>query len=313
MQQACWKLVIGSSLLLSAAFLAPGCGESPSGTSGGTGAGGAGGATFGSSGCRTCEKTACANELSACQGEPECAANVECENACAVAASGDVDSACAGACAKPQSGTAKTVFDAFQMCRYSGPGADCAECGRGGSGGTTTSTGTGGAPSCTPPAVLTQTCAASNEPSACNKCQYEKCCDSVEKVFGSGPAVKLKNCYLACPAGDHVCENGCFQKYPDGVPDFAGYQACVFINCAATGVCKVGTACNRCQYKECSCEYAAYYTDPEGFAIDSCIVSCPDNDVACAKDCVTKHPSAAPLFDSLAVCTGQHCVQQCGG
>ncbi len=273
-----------------------------------TSGGGAGGATFGAGACRNCERAACAAEFSACEAEPECGAFIGCENACPTALTGDVDATCVSACPSVDEGTAKTAFDALQACRYGAPGAACQECGRGGVGG---GGGAGGAGICTPPAILTQECQDENNGSECTQCQYEKCCDSVDLVFGGGPATDLGDCWLNCNTPQ--CEADCFEQFPDGIPGFAGYQACVFVNCFGTGACSSSSSCSLCQYKECSCEFASCTTNVECFAIRNCLSLCATNDTACGKECYDKHPDGQVLFDTLAICTGQRCIAQCGG
>jgi hypothetical protein len=129
-------------------------------------------------------------------------------------------------------------------------------------------------------------------------------------VFNGGPATDLANCWLNCTTPQ--CENDCYQQFPEGLPGFEGYQSCVFINCGATGACKVSDPCNVCQYQECSCEYATCMNDTECFAILGCLNTC-DKDPACGKDCVTAHPQGKEHYDTLGVCTAQRCIQQCGG
>lgn len=294
-----WKVVVAAVLLPWA--LLQGCGGGAQQTSSATGSGG--GTTFGAGACRSCEKMACGTEISACQAEPECAAYLGCEDACPSAQNGSVDAACAGACSAVTGSTAKAALDAFQSCRS---GAACAACGQGSGG----AGGGGGGGLCTPPAFLTQTCAPSNEASACIKCQYEKCCDSVDGLFGGGTPTQLKDCWLNCT--DTACEKACFDMYPSAVPAFGEYQACANVNCGAAGSCKVSSPCNKCQYEQCSCEYAACMIDAECFLTLSCFAGC-NGDPACGQACVAAHPQGKALFDTLAVCTTQKCVQQCGG
>jgi hypothetical protein len=159
--------------------------------------------------------------------------------------------------------------------------------------------------------VLNQTCAPSSQTSACIKCNYEKCCDSVKKVFDGGPATDFGNCWLACADGDYPCVSACEKKYPDGIQGFGEYFACTAVNCMATGACSA-RPCSLCADKNCQCELTNCRVDAGCFDIMECNAGCTT--VACASACTANHPQTSiDLYKTVAVCTAEKCVSVCGG
>jgi hypothetical protein len=143
------------------------------------------------------------------------------------------------------------------------------------------------------------------------KCQFEKCCDSVDAVFNdAGPTMDLANCWLDCTTPE--CEVACYEKYADGIVGFGGYEACVAVNCTAVGMCKSSSQCLICQYTQCPQELANCKTNEDCASIYPCLGTCATGDTACGKACVTKHPGGAQLYDLLGVCTAQNCIDMCG-
>ncbi len=279
-------------------------------TSSSTSSAGAGGAspTYATSCLGGCISSACKSQISACNGDPTCASYLACLDGCPVTSSGDVDPACVAQC-PPVSGLAGTdAKDAFDACRQQAAGASCAKCVGGMDGGGTG--GAGGAAACQPPAALMQQCPASTGTDACGKCQYERCCDSVNQVFNGGPATDFANCVQACT--DLACVQACATKYPNGVQGFGEYEGCAYVECSATGACATDQ-CGACSYKNCGCELASCESDPGCFLILECESYCTTT--TCAKACVTNATGAASaqLAETYAVCVSQRCITACGG
>lgn len=293
-----------SVILVGALLLGCGSNEDPTdGTSSSTAAG------YGSGGCDTCDAMACADERSTCASEPDCAAYLDCVGKCAVGADGDAETSCESSCRTGvTSPSGEAALQLLDSCRRSGAGSTCTACGRSGEG------GAGGQGTCTTPDVVTtQQCAPDTTmgDTACETCQKEHCCDSLDQVLGTGPAGKLADCWLACD--DTACENACFDQYPDGVAGFAGYQACISLECLGTGLCAQSPThqCGLCQYDErCGCEYARCITNDDCFAITRCGDACAGN-VTCAKECQDQFPDGKPLAQAFQLCLAQRCPDDC--
>ena len=273
------------------------------------GTGGSAGALFADSPCASCDRSACDAQVKSCETDPECAAFLACEGKCPVGATGDVDSACQAACALPASSAGKGKLDALGACRQSGPGSACAPCGRSMDAGTDAG-GDAGAPGCTMPSAITQSCAPATADTPCTECHLSKCCDAVSAVFDGGPGTDLTACWLDCTSAQ--CQNDCFDQFPAGVPALGGYQACVFLNCSAKGACKAPKPCSQCQFDSCGCEYASCLVNADCFRILNCFNTCAAGDVACGFDCRKKYPAGDQLYDRFAACVGQACILVCG-
>lgn len=281
---------------------------SATGASGSTGGSG-GGNFYSTSLCGTCVLKACASEQAACDAEPGCSARLECLLHCPVGANGDADPTCEQGCPGASGTAAQSASDAFEYCRTSGPGTSCAApCGD--------ALPDGGSPeTCKGNPILTQQCKPSQEPDPCYKCQFEKCCDSVDACFNGGPATDLSNCWLECMKDDIACQLACFDKYPDGVVGFGGYTACLYINCFAAGAGCVSSKqndCSTCQTTECCEELAACNTDAECYLITQCALGCKPQDSTCGGACVSTHSQGKATWAKLALCTTQKCLSKCG-
>lgn len=291
------SLAVGVSLGLLIA-----CGDSAEKPSG-AGGGGSGAQVYGGTACEECDRTACAAERAACSSEPGCASYLACLAGCTTTATGDADPACETQCASAES-PESPALTTFRACRTEGAGTTCADCPRESGAG-----GEGGGGLCTPPAFLTQQCAPYTQDSPCINCQYEKCCDSVEKLFAPGPGEDLKDCWLACD--DPTCDATCFEAFPDGVAAFAEYQACSFTQCGQPdGPCSVTGTCNACRYDECECEYAACFANTDCFLAFHCFSTCADSD--CVVSCLAQYPGKDPEYSNHQLCVSQRCGEQCG-
>lgn len=279
------------------------CGDSddPVGVGGG---GGSGGDTYAGTACDLCDRTACEMERAICSGEPGCAGYLTCLGGCVTMATGDADPACEAGCADAHSPESPALV-AFRACRTEGAGTTCSDCPREGGGG---AGGAGGL--CTPPAFVTQQCAPSTEPDPCFKCQFEKCCESIEKIFEPGPAEDLTECYLACT--DPQCDAACFAAFPDGVAAHAEFEACAFTQCGEpVGPCPIDGTCNPCILSECACEYASCLANVDCFLANQCFGWCEDT--GCVSDCLMQYPNKDPEYDAQNACRTQRCGDQCGG
>lgn len=273
-----------------------------------SGAGGGANGGYGKSLCGACVLKACAGEQAACEAEPSCSAHLECLLKCPVGADGDADPACEQACPVVSGTAAQSAGDALAFCRTAGQGASCAvTCGH--------ASADGGEPeTCKGNPILTQQCKPSQLSDPCYKCQFEKCCDSVDACFNGGPATDLTNCWLACTTDDIACELACFDQYPDGVVGFGGYSACTEVNCFAPGgACQHAqpASCLDCESTQCCEELAACDTDAECFLITQCTLGCKSQDTLCGGACFAAHPKGQAALGKLAVCDGQRCAGKC--
>jgi hypothetical protein len=297
----------GEAWILVALVAGSGCGSDAVAGGGGAGGGGDGGAgdgSFGDSLCYACLGGACGEAFAACEQDPGCAGWLSCLEACPVGEDGDADAACEAAC--PADGTATVAArDGVVACRGEVRGLSCTACGP--------AAGSGGAgggdvtPICELPAIAEQQCAEVENENDCYRCNYDACCDSADLVFG-GAAGELGDCWLECETTE--CDAACFEAYPDQVDEFAGYQACLTVNCLATDRCGTSGACALCQNHECTCELAACQADLECFLLLDCAGRC--DTPGCAQGCIDARPEGAAAFDALLVCTSQRCVDQCG-
>jgi hypothetical protein len=287
-------------LLAGLAVIAAACSSTPP-TQVASGAGGDTAHPYAASCLGKCVATTCEAQITACNGDPGCAAYLACLDACPVSAGGDADSACVAGCPAVSGSVGTAARDALDTCRTQ---AVCASCG-GGTGGTG---GAGGTCSMSP--ALTQQCPASTDPNLCHRCQYEHCCDSVQQVFGGGPATDYANCWLMCPDGDPACVDACKSAYPDGVAGFAEYRACVNFTCSGPGLCPIST-CPTCAYDHCGCEYVACQADAACSSILDCMESCAQSP-ACIEACLPSTGPGADLAKTYTVCTSQHCLDVCG-
>lgn len=264
---------------------------------------GSGGATstYATSCLGMCVSTACKAQIDACNGDPTCSLYFGCLEKCPVAASGDVDLSCVAQCPSVSGSAGTTAKNALDACREQAAGADCASCGA----------GTGGAASgCPSSPALNQQCSASTQSMPCIKCQYEHCCDSVDKVFNGGPATDFADCWQMC--NDLACVKACATQYPDGVQGFGEYDACLRVECEGPGICTTMNTCAKCAYQKCACEYAACKTDPDCFLIIECQNFCTTP--ACTKACIDNASGpGADLAKTYGVCAAQRCISECGG
>ena len=260
--------------------------------------------TYASSPCGTCVATACAAAIATCNADPTCATYLTCVDACTVTSAGDVNPTCEAACPAPSGSAGTSAQSGLDTCRKQGAGAACSECGA-------ADGGQDGATTCALGPALMQTCAASTDTNVCNKCQFEKCCDSAKKVYGSGPTKDFTDCYNAC-SGDIACVTACEKKYPTGVAGYTEFAACLDVKCLATGLCHSNSACGTCNYQMCACELALCNADPDCWHLSECVADCAS--LTCAEACAKAAPPAsAALYKTYGACTSQRCISACAG
>jgi hypothetical protein len=275
------------------------------GITGATGGGGAtAGGAYGSGLCGLCVVHACATEDIACMDDPKCVAYLACLNACPTnTADGDADPACANACLGAPDGAPRPAIDAYNACRTSGLGANCATCGIAGG-------GDAGLPNWD--WILHQQCPASTESNACYRCEDEHCCQTHADFEGDAAAQAYRTCVQGCQ-GTPSCVLECAEQGPDGVKHFAERLACVAFFCADADTCgDVPLApCLACLHQNCASQFVAVDAEPDGFLFQACASPCAASDGACFDACAAKYPGGAPLYQALGKCGQDQCATEC--
>jgi hypothetical protein len=256
--------------------------------------------SFGASACGACVAMSCAAQVTDCNADPDCAAWLACVDKCGVNAAGNADPLCESLCAPGTTTSAHAAESAFNRCRSDGPGAACAAC--------------GAKPSnCTNP-IAAQTCAPSNDPDKCFRCEDTHCCDTYAKYAANPDAVDFfKKCYQPCvTGGGKTCGVDCFMKYPKGVDDVVARLACLDLNCFDQDSCNNNPVdpCVKCVNEKCCDASAALSGKTSGFLIQECAYPCKD--AACFDACKKKYPAAKDEFDAFADCGFTHCYDVCG-
>jgi hypothetical protein len=238
---------------------------------------------------------ACDAERSACIADPGCTGYLGCIEACPVSAAGDLDASCEATCPRGETSAALVATSALAQC-LGGAAASCSECGA----------TDAGADSGNP--VLNQQCSQITHSDECNECLWNNCCDSMDAVFGGGPATSLADCWLACT--DSACEKACYEQYPEGVAEFGGWNACLTVKCMPGGECPPQNPCTACLAEQCPYTFADCESDVECHLTLQCIDWCPTTD--CALACPDQHPAAKPKFEAHMACVAQRCATDCG-
>ncbi|HVY49125.1 MAG TPA: hypothetical protein VHB21_24715 [Minicystis sp.] len=294
----------------SAAASQAGCGgdkESPTSSSTSTGSGGGGGAGgassgFGSSACGTCAVDACKTYVDACKSDPQCPAYLDCLLACPPAKDGpNVDPACAAQCDTGTSSESKRAAADVLACITVGDGAtQCAPCGS--------------------QIVVTanrmpETCPASTEPDACNKCEAEQCCNELDPCTSSPSAcADYVDCYTTCAQGggtEGACLSQCAASNASGEAQFASLFACNQYWCES---CKSIDACAQCGHATCKGQTNALMSDPQGFLLYFCFSDCLQAGgtvTGCENTCFADHMQQRDLFDAYEECVLVGCKDAC--
>ncbi|WP_437590992.1 hypothetical protein [Sorangium sp. So ce1000] len=280
----------------------PGTAASTGSASGGGGAG-SGEVTYRTSACGTCvEGAACVSQMNACAADPGCAAYLDCLDACPLGPSGDADADCEQACPPVESSAGQSAKQAFIDCRLSGPGAECAGCGR--------------ISGPTDP-DFHQTCSPSEETDQCYKCEDEHCCETYQACKDDQDCQDLVTCLKACPDGSGYppCLDECYQAHTTGAVLFGHRMACVLYFCSDDDACNSTPLdpCVACQNLHCADEMAACQHDPECALLENCKVQCDDADRACWTECEAMFPNAVATEKANLDCAAADCGIVCGG
>jgi hypothetical protein len=281
-----------------------GCQSSPS-TAGATAEGGISpvvltDASWGESECAACTSSACAEQRIQCQGEPSCARNLDCVEACAATAEGDPDPACATACPAPTSSAAERARVAFESCRTMGAATTCATC------------AAAQRRRHTSP-VLTSYCAdgmydASPDDTpvvtACSTCGATKCCGTHKAYVADPGALALRECIVGC-AGTASCRRACDAKHDASLVAWWSHLTCVSVLCV--NECQFpSSGCSACVDQRCGDERAACEADHDCIVLTDCIDAC--GAVAdCQAACHAKYPAAVGLLAAQILCASQYC------
>lgn len=249
-----------------------------------TGGGGTAPVRWGDSECGACVAEACAEPITACESEPECAAYVECLRDCPLVEGADAEPACEAACPIPSGAAADGARKALELCRASGPGVECASCGR--------------APSLHP--LLSQTCASPTALDACDRCEEEFCCET----RCDAECQSYVSCIQAC-GGMLSCEDTCNSTHAAGAQKTGSWLGCQTALCPVCGGLVPGE-CFQCALDNCPNQFAACFDDRSCFLRFLCGRNCQTD--ACYDDCDDRYPEADALFASFLLCTGESCI-----
>lgn len=264
-----------------------------------TGTGGSGGAVapYGESECGTCALDACAPAVDSCNGDPGCAAYLECLLACPVGDTGDADAACDAACPIADSSVTQEQVARVRYCRDSGDGAtQCPACGK--------------IQEQNP--CLNQTCAASTETDACAICEDEACCDLYAAYRANDEAVALRECLLTCPDG--ACFLDCYDMHPDGVGDWGARFGCIQIFCLSECLDGAPPPCASCAFSKCASTHIDCAKNPSCYLLGECQPICESeggSTVDCYDQCAAQYPDGVEDFTAHVACGLEECFSEC--
>jgi hypothetical protein len=262
--------------------------------------------TFGSSACGQCVDTACQQTESSCASDSGCASYLECLRACPTEASGNVQPACASACAMP-SGSSAMLAQAYETCRTSGPGAACKACGT-----TIEDSGTvvdAGMES----SILNEQCnpAMADDSSACNYCMTTQCCQVRTALYAvQSDFEAFASCALGCAmdAGASMqgsCLQACTSAHPQAFAAYPPDQACQNVDCYQE--CPpTPTACDVCRDTKCRDSYAACESEPDCWAILFCI-----GNGGSEASCQAAFPGGVTAENDFGTCAVTNCESSC--
>lgn len=264
---------------------------------------------FASSDCGGCVAQVCADAIASCAAQPDCAAYIECLNACPIGDDGNVDPSCEQACPRTSSTQGSKAAQQLTACRANGPGVQCSACGGGGSS-----------------LLLHQKCTPSTDTNACHKCGDEHCCDSRADCHADPDCGAYQNCLVACSngttvdggpidagsdAGSFTCEAYCYAQHPRGLNEWAPLLTCVDVYCADPCGGQPG-ACQKCTTAHCTDLWTALYGTPQGYLLFACTAKCPQVTPDCAGACEKQYPQAKAAYDAWLSCALNNCASSCG-
>ena len=273
-----------------------------------------GASSFGSSGCGQCVEDACAPAVRSCNDEPDCVGYLGCLLSCPTGKDGNVDPACAAACAPGQSSAAVVAESTFNACRTNGPGADCSACGA-----------VDGGPAY---ALLHENCPhADNAGSACSTFTQNNCCDPYNACFADQGCSTIVSCYESCPADDILpdagpdagfypsCIESCVAMAPQSLKLFAELNFCLTQLAAEAPACGgAPDPCVSCLNANCAEQVLEQMEAPEGLGFGNCVPACsmPSTAQVCITQCAAEYPLGVVSFDAFVACSLNACQSVCG-
>jgi hypothetical protein len=251
------------------------------------GAGGPATETYQSSECGTCALDACASEVTACNGDPGCAAYLSCVRACDVGIAAGIDPTCESACPVADSSTTSDLKAALTLCRLDGAGKACAAC----------------------EISTAQQCAPSVETPPCWICEDEQCCETQAACLDDPDCKALNECWKACPEGDAVCEDQCALNHPLGFANFGPRFACVVSECGS----ECGSEpCADCIYQSCGNSMATCLSNQRCWLLQRCVGQCAGSeDGTCNQACLDEYADVNDEFAVYGLCVLDHCQNEC--
>jgi len=262
--------------------------------------------SFGGSACNTCIQSSCGTERTACAGDTSCAARVSCLERCGLSPLGNIDEACAAACAAPSG----NVAQAYDDCRQRAS-AVCVACG-----GSPASDAGGSAVA---DRILGQTCSPGTDTRACQRCSESRCCDT-RQACKDNPAcwTTLIDCVGACSGADagneYECTIACYQKDRTATQQLGELVACNVARCPAKDECGPIDPCSACLFAKCTAYTIECQSDVDCQLLSKCLLSeCPEGrvDAVCRAGCEKRFPAAAILQRQEADCGSLQCAKEC--
>lgn len=286
---------------------AAGCGSSSPATTPDRDAGGdasgeaeAGPSGFATTSCGGCFAQTCQKEVTACHGDPECAAYLVCLQSCSTDAQGNAEASCASQCPAPKTSAGSDAVRALESCRTYATGVNCTDCGASG----------------TDNPILHQQCPKSNDSNACTACYFDHCCDTFDTCEQNADCQGMTDCTDACPLNMSLadCTESCFKKLPNGKVPYAEDFACWNMFCGE--ICgfpsPYSAACMSCRQASCANAQLACDSDPECFLLSLCVSECGIT-TQCIDQCAQAHSDKTlELFEAQFVCAQQKCPSACG-
>jgi hypothetical protein len=269
---------------------------------------------FGESPCGTCQRNACASEISACTDDPACARYLSCVLGCPVGAGGNVDSGCLARC--PSAGTSSSVTNeditALSACMENGPGTLCAGCGSDAGGGNGF-------------AIVNESCPMSDGPATdCYTTEQNLCCHVLDACMASAACLTIGQCFGTCTSDDILvdagqdggfpsCREACIAQAPEGLAAYAAFDVCFSLRCGQSAACGGGSdPCGACLAANCAQAQLVLNLAPGGYGLFNCIFAC-NADKACEDACKVQYPAAVRPLDAFFACQQDLCGNPCGG
>lgn len=155
--------------------------------------------------------------------------------------------------------------------------------------------------------VLDQTCSASSNMNACEKCSEERCCET--RAACDAECNAIFTCFKACTKGPAICTEECMDAHPTGAATYAAQNACVNLYCTTPCAGKPD-ACRDCRLANCALEHVTCFADADCRRYGYCYEACTD--AACDEACRAKATSAAvKTYHAYESCLNKRCATSC--